>query len=67
MGLDGTFLEQYSSLEDDLERQIKQGGYDLCILGFDDRKLFLESSVTLTLLKQLNIDILIFKQGVIDV
>ena len=67
MGLEGTFLEQYSSLEDDLERQIKQGSYDLCVLGFDDKEFFLESSVTLTLLKQLDIDILVFKQGSADV
>ena len=67
MGLEGTFLEQYSSLEDDLEKHIKQGGYDLCVLGFDDREFFLEASVTLTLLKQLHIDILVFKQGATDV
>ena len=67
MGLEGTFLEQYASLEDDLEQHIKQGGYELCVLGFDDRELFFEDSVTLTLLKRLNIDILVFKQGVLDV
>ena len=67
MGLEGTFLEQYASLEDDLEKHIDQGGYDLCVLGFDSRELFLEDSVTLTLLKQLNIDILVFKHGASDV
>ena len=67
MGLEGTFLEQYSSLEDDLERHIRQGGYDLCVLGFDDKELFFEVSVTLSLLNQLDIDILVFKQGATDV
>ncbi len=63
MGLDGTFLEQYSSLEDDLEQYVKKGGYELCVLGFDESEHFLEDSVTLTLLNQLNIDILVYKKG----
>jgi len=62
-GLDGTFLEQYSSLEDDLEQYIKKGGYELCVLGFDESKHLFEDSVTLTLLNQLKIDILIYKKG----
>jgi len=67
MDLEGIFLEQYASLEDDLEKYIMQGGYDLCVLGFDGREHFLEDSVTLTLLDQLPIDLLIFKQGASDV
>ena len=67
MNLEGTFLEQYASLEDDLEKYITQGDYNLCVLGFDGKELFFEDSTTLTLLRRLNIDILVFKQGVSDV
>ncbi len=60
-GLEGDFIEEELSVEEDLSRFINVSHFDLAILCSNDKHFLLSNSVSFSLLKRLSTDVLISK------